>query len=143
MRKIYLIIFSIILTSLPLLSLAEGLVPCGGKGEHPCQLCDFFVLFKNIIDFLLLKIVPPLAVLMLAIGGFMYIFAYFSPGEALSGGGKGGPALLSQAKKTLTAVVYGLIIIFAAWIIVNTFFQIIGVEEWTNLKTWWQIKSCP
>jgi len=106
--------------------LAAGLVPCGGEGEPRCQLCHFFVLFKNVVDFLLTKIIPPLAVLMLAIGGFMYVFAYLSPSEALAGG-KGGPALLSQAKKLIVSVIFGLLILFAAWIIVNTFFQLIGM----------------
>ena len=140
MKKVFLIIFFGVLTLSPLLSLAAGLVPCGGQGEPACQFCHLFVLFKNIVDFVLFKIVPPLAALMLAIGGFMYIFAYFGGGEI---GGKGGPALLSQANKLLTSVVWGLLIIFGAWIFVNTFFMLIGVADWTGLKGgWWQI-NCP
>ena len=142
MKKIFLIIFLGILAFLPLASQAAGLVPCGGDGEPRCQLCHLFVLFKNVVDFLLTKIIPPLAVLMLAIGGFMYVFAYLSPSEALAGG-KGGPALLSQAKKLIVSVIFGLLILFAAWIIVNTFFQLIGMAEWTGLKEgWWKI-DCP
>jgi hypothetical protein len=141
--KKFLIIFSVILIFLPVISQAQGLVPCGGTGQESCQFCHLFVLFKNVIDFLLIKIIPPLAVLMIAIGGFMYVFAYVSPAEALPGGGKGGPALLSQAKRLLTSVVFGLIIIFGAWIIVNFFFQMIGVADWTGLQGgWWKI-DCP
>jgi hypothetical protein len=142
MKKIILIICLGVLILFPLLSSAAGLVPCGGEGEPACQFCHLFVLFKNIVDFLLFKIVPPLAVLMLAIGGFMYVFAYFSPAEALSGGAKGGPVLLSQAKKLISSVIFGLLIIFGAWLIVNVFFQMIGVQDWTGLKTWWKIE-CP
>ncbi len=143
MKRIFLIIFLGILAFLPLISQAAGLVPCGGEAEPRCQLCHFFVLFKNVVDFLLTKIIPPLAVLMIAIGGFMYVFAYIGPSIALPGGGKGGPALLSQAKKLIVSVIFGLLIIFAAWIIVNTFFQLIGVADWTGLKAgWWQI-NCP
>jgi len=147
MKKIFLIIFLATFFLFPLLSSAAGLVPCGGQGEPVCQLCHFFVLFKNIVDFFLFKIVPPLAALMLAIGGFMYIFAYFGGAVALPGGGKGGPALLSQANKLLTSVVWGLLIIFGAWIFVNTFFMLIGVADWTGLtkgwkEGWWQI-NCP
>jgi len=142
-QKIFFTIFLGILIFFPLLVSAAGLVPCGGEGEPACQLCHFFVLFKNVVDFLLTKIIPPLAVLMIAIGGFMYVFAYLSPAEALPGGGKGGPALLSQAKKLIISVVFGLLIIFAAWIIVNTFFQFIGVADWTGLRQgWWKI-DCP
>jgi len=145
MKKIFFVILFGILIFLPLASQAacptEGLVPCGTEG-CPCQLCHFFVLFKNVVDFLLTKIIPPLAVLMIAIGGFMYVFAYLSPSQSL-GGGSGGPALLSQAKKLIISVIFGLLIIFAAWIIVNFFFQMIGVAEWTGLKEgWWQI-DCP
>lgn len=157
MKKTFLIIFLATLTLAPLTSLSAGLVPCGGCAEYnadktkcitaepSCQLCHFFVLFKNIVDFLLFKIVPPLAVLMLAIAGFMYIFAYMNPTEAI--GGAGGPALISQAKKVITSVIFGLIIIFAAWLLVNVFFTLIGVADWTGLaggwrEGWWQV-VCP
>lgn len=117
----------------------EGLVPCGTPG-CPCQFCDFFVMFDRIIDFLLFIIVPSLAALMIAIGGFMYIFAHVAPAEAISGGSKGGPQMLSQAKKLFTSVAFGLLIIYGAWLIVNTFFMMIGVQSWTGLEGgWWQI----
>jgi hypothetical protein len=129
-----------------------GVVPCGRNCDdprtpnnecEPCQLCHFFVMFENIFHFVLFDIVPPLAVLMLAIGGFMYLFAYLSPGEVLPGGGKGGPKLLAQAKGLISSVIFGLIIIFAAWLIVNTFFMVIGVASWTGLSAgWWRIE-CP
>jgi len=145
MKRIFLIIFLGILAFLPLISSAAGLVPFGGEAEPRCQLCHFFVLFRNVVDFLLTKIIPPLAVLMIAIGGFMYDCAYLGSFEKLTGGGKGGPVLLARAKKLIISVVIGLLIIFAAWIIVNTFFQVIGVADWTGLKEgWWQVnKDCP
>lgn len=149
--KLQIIIIILAILSLPLMFVSAGVVPCGlakddpdqaGDQTVPCTLCHFFVLFKNIIDFVIFPVVPILAALMLTIGGFMYVFAYFNPGEVLPGG-EGGPALLSQAKKVITSVVWGLIIIFASWLIINTFFQIIGVADWTGLKGgWWKI-NCP
>ena len=152
MKKLPLILLIFILGGLVFLSLPQsteaGLVPCGlrqddpkqdGDQTVPCQLCHGFVLFNNVVDFLLFRIVPPLATLMLVIGGFMYIFAYFGPAQIIPGG-KGGPALLGQAKKLITSVIIGIVIMFGAYAIVNTFFQAIGVEEWTGLKTWWKIK---
>ena len=118
-----------------------GLVPCGGK-DCPCTLCDFFVMFKNIVDFVMFRIVPLVAVLMILIGGFMYIIAYGGPTEILEGGKKGGTQLLSQAKSLFKSVVIGLFIVFGAWLIVNLFFQVIGVEKWTNLREGWQIIDC-
>jgi hypothetical protein len=145
MRKTALIVFSGILVIFPLVSLAAGLVPCGGPGEPACQFCHFFVLFKNVIDFLLNVIVIPLGVLMIAIGGFMFVFAYLFPDMILPGSlnVKGGSALLMQAKRVIMSAIFGLVIIFAAWIIINTFFQVIGVADWTGLKGgWWKIE-CP
>jgi hypothetical protein len=133
MKKVFLIIFLGNLMFFPLFSLAAGLVPCGGPGEPACQFCHFFVMLDEIIDFVLFTLVPPIAVLMLAIGGAMFIFAYFSGGEQT----------LSQAKKLITSVFLGLVIIFAAWILINLFFQIIGVAEWTTLQTGWFRINCP
>jgi hypothetical protein len=108
----------------------EGLVPCGTEG-CPCELCDFFVMIDRIIDFLLFKpgLVPILAALMIAIGGGMYILSFNQP------------ANLSRAKSLFTAVVIGLLIIYGAWLLINTFLMFIGVADWTGLKSgWWQIK---
>ena len=114
-----------------------GLVPCGRSCDDPntpkcecdsCTLCDFFVMIEKWIDGLLFKIVPALAALMIAIGGGMYIIA------------AGKPETLAQAKKLLGSVIIGLLIIYGAWLIINTFFMFIGVADWTGLRQgWWQI----
>ncbi len=151
MKRIFLSICLIILLSAPIFSVlaqcpTEGLVPCGTQG-CPCQFCHFFALFKGVVDFLLKYIVPSLAVLMLAIGGFMYVLAYANPSEGVSGS----PGLISQAKRLITSVFLGLVIIFGAWLIVNFFFQMIGVQKWTRLtddpattekEGWWKV-DCP
>jgi hypothetical protein len=111
-----------------------GLVPCGGK-DCPCTLCDFFVMFKNIVYSFVFLIVPLVAVLMILIGGFMYIIAFINPSE-------GGSETLNRAKSVFKSVVVGLFIVFGAWLIVNLFFQVIGVEKWTNLRGGWQIIDC-
>jgi len=139
LKILFLIIFLTVLF-LPLVSQAAGLVPCGDPGEPPCELCHLFVLFKNIVDFLLFKIVPPLAILMLVIAGSMYILAYL---EVI-----GDPKWISQSKSLIWSVVIGLIIIYGAWLIVNLFFQLIGIS--TEAKNpfrelpqnWWKI-NCP
>lgn len=159
MKKIFLIIF---LGSLlfPLISSAgsyqadgttvnyQGLVPCGkevcingeydengiclgDEKEFPCTFCHFFVMLDGIIDFVLFKIVPPVAILMLVIGGVMFFAA------------AGSPEKLGTAKKLITSVVIGLIIIFAAWIIIDLFFSLIGVAEWTGLREGWFTINCP
>ena len=97
--------------------LLGGLVPCGRNCNDPCTkececcpctLCHLFVLFKRIVDFLTLNIIFPLAVLMIVIGGVMFLTAAGDPGR------------IGTAKKILTSVVIGLAIIFLAWLIVDT-----------------------
>jgi len=97
--------------------LRGGLVPCGKNCDDPCTksceccpctLCHLFVLFKRIVDFLTLNIIFPLAVLMIVVGGVMFLTAGGDPGR------------IGGAKKILTATVIGLAIILAAWLIVDT-----------------------
>lgn len=136
MKKIVLAFFVTGFILLPLVSFADGIVPCSlaGEGGKPtCQFCHLFVLFDNIIDFLLFKIIPPVAALMIAIGGFMYIFAY-------AGGAEKGPQMITQAKKLFTTVALGLVMIYSAFLLIGVFFWIIGLNEWTSeiYKSWWQ-----
>ena len=104
-----------------------GLVPCGTTC-CPCTLCDFFVMLDGIIDFLLIKIVPPLAALMIAIGGGMYIVS------------QGNPEMLGRAKKLFTSVVIGLLIIYSAYVIIGMFLWGIGLNTWTHdiYHNWWE-----
>ena len=122
----------------PLKEKVGGLVPCGrncndpttdGIDESkPCQLCDFFVMIDGWIDGLLIMVVPPLAVLMIVIGGWMYIVS------------QGNPEMLSKAKKLFTAVVIGLLIIYGAYLIVGMFLWGIGLNTWTHdiYHNWWE-----
>lgn len=136
MRRVFFISFLVLLFLSSVFYFAEaandgrfacptGLVPCGGP-TCPCTLCDFIVMFGNIINFLLTKVVPSLAALMIAIGGFMLIFAHVG----LGGGDSG---MLSRAKTLFFSVVIGLVIIYGAWLIVHTFLWAIGA---TNAAYW-------
>ncbi len=128
MKKQKSLLFFLILFLFGNLVKAQGLVPCGNPGQRACTLCDFFVLFENIVNFVLIKIVPPLATLMIAIGGFLYLFAGSNPN------------LLNRSKQIFYSIAIGLLIVYGSWLLVNLFFQTIGVAEWTGLKNWWQIK---
>ncbi len=141
MKKTLTFIFLGLVISLFLVSSAQaaagcptgGLVPCGGIG-CPCTLCHFTIMFRNIIDFVVFRIVPLLAVLLVMIGGFMYIIAFINPSE-------GGSEALNRAKSLFKSVVVGLFIIYGAWLIINLFFMVIGVNSWTGLEGgWWKIE---
>jgi len=112
------------------LAICEGpLVPCGFGGDQ-CHFCHIFVLIDNIINFILTCLTPIAAGFMIIIGGIYLLIA------------GGSPELFDKAKKVLTGAVIGLVVIFVAWVFLNTFFDYIGVAEWTGLGTWWEIK-CP
>ncbi|MGB9743562.1 MAG: pilin [Minisyncoccales bacterium] len=126
------LILASLFLSFPLFSQSAGLVPCGGPDqEPPCQFCHLFVLFDNVVKFLLLKIVPPVAVLMLVIAGLMFFTAMGDPNKVI------------RAKDIVQWTLIGLIIIYGAWIIVNTFFLLIDVADWTGLEKGWYKINCP
>jgi hypothetical protein len=111
-----------------------ALVPCGydknGNGkidpEEECKLCDLFVLLDNVIDFFL-KIVLLVSILLLVIGGFMFLFYAEDP------------QMVEQGKRILTSVAVGLAIIFSAYLVIGAFLKMIGLAEWTEniYQNWW------
>jgi len=98
-----------------------------------------FVLVNNVITFFLvpdpdlnndLPLVPILATLMIAVGGFFMVVAYH---------GGGGPEMVNRAKTIFRSVIIGLLIAYGAWIIVGTFFSVVGVVVWGGFGEWWEI----
>jgi hypothetical protein len=115
---------------------STGLVPCGNyvcetngvcNDSCPCQFCDFFKMITNIVNFIMIDIVPVLAILYIAYGGFNYVI---SAGEE---------SKMKKAKDIFTTVGIGLIIIYGAWMVVGFALSMIGVASWTGLGTWYQI----
>lgn len=124
-----LLFFSSFVTSVQ----AAGLVPCGGppsSGEPACTLCHFFIMIDNIVDFLLLQLIPILAAIMIAIGGFLYIISQANPDQ------------LNRVKSLFTAVAIGLLIVYGAWLIINVFLMTIGALEWEGFGAGWNIINC-
>lgn len=106
----------------------QGIVPCRLIGENRCTLCHFFEMLNRIVNYLLFCLIPPLAILMLVIGGFLYIGAVL---EFLPSG----IATLSQGKRLFTSVAIGLLIAYGAWLIINLFLLALGYKE-----NWWEIE---
>jgi len=105
-----------------------GLVPCGGQ-DCPCQFCHFFIMFDNIFNFVLFRIVPIVAALLIAIAGFMFIFGYADQQGAT----------INKAKELFKAIIIGMVIIYCAWLIVHTFFFFIG-EDLGLTGTWFKFQ---
>jgi hypothetical protein len=94
-----------------------GLVPCGRMRDDfstsidesaPCSVCHIFVLTERIIKFLVLYIIIPFGILMIIVGGGMFLTS------------TGDLERIATSKKILKTAIVGLVIILSAWIIVNT-----------------------
>ncbi len=121
-RKV--IFFIIFLQMMPLLSFA-GIVPCGpGTDKEMCELCDFFDLFANLVEFLLVVIIPPFATLLFLYGG---ITIYLSAGDS----GK-----VTKGKQIMVNTIVGLVIIYGAHLFVSIFIGALGLGtvQWPNIK---------
>ncbi|MDD2732058.1 MAG: hypothetical protein PHI53_02565 [Candidatus Pacebacteria bacterium] len=111
-----------------------GLVPCGTSG-CPCTLCDFFVMFNRIFVFFLYPppigggIVLGIAILMITYSGFLFMTAY----TGLAGDPQGA---FSRAKQVIIYTIIGLLIVYGAWIILHTFFYLIGFNRYGS---WYQV----
>jgi hypothetical protein len=91
-----------------------------------CGTCDIMKVVANVFRFVF-EIVGIVAVAVLAMGGFAYV---------RSGGSE---ETIGQAKKTIMAAIFGTLIVFAAWVIINTILNITGFN--VGGGTWWN-PSC-
>jgi hypothetical protein len=92
-----------------------------------CQFCHFFVMINNTVQFLVFRFIPVVAVLMFVIGGVMFFF------------GGANAKLLGQAKGIMTSTAIGIIIIFSAWVIVNTILTNIGIIDTPSILEWYKV----
>ncbi len=116
MKKIKNSIFLFLLL-FPAIGFAQGLVPCGGPGQPPCQLCHLFQLFVNILEFLLFSIVPPVAAMLFIWGGIKF---YTSMGN---------PAGVEQGRKILMSVVVGIVIVYGSHFLISMILNALGVVD--------------
>lgn len=109
-----------------------GIVPCGRARDdpqtvtdetEPCSLCHIFVLIKRIIDFLVEVVVFPLLILMVLIGGFIFITAAGSESRVRSG------------KNMITIAVIATIIVLVAWLVINTVLFFLTGQEVGGIAT--------
>jgi len=108
------------------------LVPCGTATTKACTVCDFFVLIKNIVNFLVTDIAVPVAVIILIYGGIMMV---------TSGGSE---EKITKGKTALWHAVWGLLIVFAAWLIIDTIIKwfVVGGSFSFPFGPWNAIPSC-
>jgi len=117
------------------------IVPCGGQEQPACQFCHIFVLITNIINFILTCLTPVIGGLMLIIGGLYLLTAGINPQS------------LNRAKSVITAAIIGIVIIFIAWVFLNTLLAYMDIKTWTGfidnpstpqVEGWWDFTNkCP
>lgn len=103
---------------------AAGIVPCNGTD---CTVCHLFLGIKNIVNFLSFKIAMPMAAIVLMYGGIMML---------TSGGSE---TKVSKGKDALKYAVFGLLVTFGAWLIVDT---ILGNLISKGYLPWNQFPGC-
>jgi hypothetical protein len=113
-----------------------GIVPNCNTGEvvgtsfsNPCDFRNLMILINNFINFLFVYLATPLAAIIICYVGFLLL---------TSGGSS---EKVSTAKKIIKNLIFGYVIALAAWIIVNTIFNVLGAKDCLN----WlgkEIKNC-
>src|SRR3990167_1986827 len=110
------------------------LVPCGLSQDNPstaidetksCGRCDLFQLLKNLIDFVIGGLMPPLAVLLFVWAGFLILLSGANPG------------LYAQGQTIFKNTFYGIIVLLSAWMITNTLILSVG-SNYNTAGNWWQ-----
>jgi len=107
----------------------SGLIPCGNGAlvggmvaeNERCTFDDLIILAQIVINFLIFRIAAPIAAVMFAYAGFLW----------LTNGGN--ESKITQAREVFWMVFWGLVIALAAWLTVNmivTFF--VGTNSEVN-----------
>lgn len=94
--------------------ISGGIVHCVGD---PCTLCDLSILADRLTRFLLFNVMLPIAALMILIGGILLLTA------------RDNQQRQTQGKAVLTYAVWGMIIAFAAWLIISTLLATLGYKQ--------------
>lgn len=99
-----------------------GFVPCGNTADNPCQIGHLFSAFIVIINYLIVM-AGFVAVLAIVFAGFMMIYSQ-------------GQEKLKEAKGRLSGAIIGLVLVAAAFILINALFAgslSIGVKDGSKI----------
>lgn len=99
---------------------AGGLVPCDGGKADPCTIQKLFEMLQTIMQWMLLY-GGIIAALFIAVGGIMMLLA------------RGNEQKVTQAKLWITNAVIGILLVFCAWLIINTVMWFFGRPVWNIL----------
>lgn len=107
------------------------IVPCGTSANPAeCTRCDLFKLFKNIIDFVLMGLMPPVAAILFVWGGFLILMGGANPGN------------ITQGRTIFWNTFMGVLILSSSWLITNTIIKSLAEESITNPNVPWYQFEC-
>lgn len=118
----------------------SSIIPCGGKDtitgvvQRACTFCDFYVLLGNALNFLLVNIMLPLAVIVIIYAGFMMLTS------------RGNPAGFEKGKKALSSAVWGMVIAVIAYTVIDSILKyFVDPNFFTSgyFGFWNSFPSCP
>lgn len=115
MRKtVFLMLFSTLLFIPSFAGAVDGIVPCEGTyiSGSECGTCEFIALMNNTISFVI-KIMLMVTFLLFAYVGFLMVTS------------KGNISAYNRAKGLFSNVVTGLIIMLAAWLLIDTVMKVL------------------
>lgn len=97
-------------------SASNKFIVCGENNPNDCTFGKIYTLIKNIIDFLLIDVMVPAAIISIMFAGFKYVMARGNPGE------------IKKAHDIFYYIVVGIVLALAAWLIVNTILIVLSGE---------------
>jgi len=103
--KVVSILVAIMLV-IPIITLAAGLVPCGGAGEPACQACYVVELMNNVLDWLI-GILSVVFAIIVVTAGFNLVTS------------TGSTSAKEKAKSMVTNAIVGFVIVLAAWLLID------------------------
>ncbi len=124
-KKALIIILPLFILILPMVSFAGGLVPpCEMETNVPKGIApqcvwgftQFMGLVNNVISFVLFKLLIPIAAIVIAYAGFLFLTSMGNPGKR------------TKAKELFLNVVIGLLIAVGAWLIIRTVLTLLGYD---------------
>lgn len=124
MRTILTLVILISCSS-PALASAQGFVTCSGPD---CNFCSLVEMANKIIEFLITMTII-IATLMLAYAGFKMVFSQGDPGS------------LAKAKEYMLNVFIGVLLMLAAWTIVDTLIKVLLKDD-AQFGVWNKMQSC-
>lgn len=96
---------------------SSGLVTCGNPGQPDCTWGALEALIKTVFNYALEYIAIPVAVIMIAWGGITMVMS------------AGNESKFKKGKEIITAAAIGLVIVFAAWLIVTAVVGFLGIPN--------------